>query len=97
MVNAYLKIVKLNIFNGCYGLFIGMGNFTVCSGWLLENKDLELFDISEEEVKDQLLSDGIVLFKSPEPLERIAKKIMEKYPNGFCLECLRKMKNNNNN
>jgi len=90
MVNAYLKVVKLDIFDGCYGLFIGMGNIAICDGWMLENKDLELFDISEEEVKDQLLADGLVLFKDPKPLEQIAKKIMEKYPNGFCLGCLRR-------
>ena len=73
-----------------------MGNIAICDGWLLENRDLELFDISEEEVGDQLLSDGLVLFKDPKPLEEIAEKIKKKYLNEFCLGCLKRLKNNEN-
>ena len=89
MVNAYLGVVKVDIFGGCYALFVGMGNLAICDGWFLEVGDLKLFDIPEDYAKDALLGDGVLLFKSPKSLEKIMEMIKKKYPHGFCLACLR--------
>jgi hypothetical protein len=91
VVNAYLKTVWIPSFKA-YGLFVGMGNLCICDGWFLELSDLKLFDIDDEGlIEERLFADGVLLFKSREPLEKIADMIEKKYPNGFCLGCLRSL------
>jgi hypothetical protein len=91
MVNTYLQIVEIPSL-GAYALLVGMGNLCVCGGWFLECSDLEALGIEEDGlIEGALLADGVLLFKDRAPLERIAELIQQRYPNGFCLGCLRKM------
>jgi len=89
-LNTYLQIVEIPSL-GAYALFVGIGNLCVCDGWFLEHGDLQKLGIEEHGlIEGALLADGVLLFKDKAPLERIAELIRQKYPNGFCLGCLKK-------
>jgi hypothetical protein len=90
LVNAYLQVVEIPALRA-YALFVGMGNLCVCDGWFLERGDLQKLGIEEDGlIEGALLTDGVLLFEDRAPLERIAELIRQRYPNGFCLGCLRK-------
>jgi hypothetical protein len=93
---TYIGVVEVSLGPGekFYGLIVGFGGLCMCDGWILELSDLDVLGIAEDEEVEKLLekrvfSDGVLLFEDREPLEVIAKKIMEKHPEGFCLGCER--------
>lgn len=86
--------------NPFYGIFAGWGNIAICDAWVLEESDIEL--LLGKEVYESLWDadvhgiagefSGVFLTRKREKAEKIAQLIRERYPEGFCLGCLRNMR-----
>jgi len=82
-----------------YGIFTGWGNVCICDAWIMEESDIEL--LLGEETYRSLWSPnvhgiagdfvGVFLTEDREKAEKIASLIRERYPQGFCLGCERKL------
>ena len=86
-----------------YGVFAGWGNIAICDAWILEESDIEL--LLGRETYESLWEpnvhgiagefSGVFLTRKKEKAEKVAHLIREKYPEGFCLGCIRKMHKRN--
>ena len=80
-----------------YGVFAGWGNIAICDAWILEESDIKLL-LGNEVYEDLWDSNvfgiagefsGVFLTRKKEKAKKIAQLILERYPEGFCLGCLR--------
>ena len=95
-----VDVVEVRIGSGekpFYGVFAGWGNIAICDAWILEESDIKLL-LGNEVYEDLWDSNvhgiagefsGVFLTRKKEKAEKIAQLIRERYPEGFCLGCLR--------